>query len=160
MLGTGDRLTVTLKADGTYSAPWIVVKADTIQELGDLVESVESSGLGAHVAQAAKAFEGHYAAGKTLGATPVTPVQAYQPASGAQQPAQQPPAGYGQSQPHQPAQQPGGATQPPPGVQVPTCPHGTKTYKEGAKNGRTWRAFMCPAPKNEPSQCPPEWLKG
>jgi len=31
------------------------------------------------------------------------------------------------------------------------CPHGQMTLKEGA----TWKAWMCPAPKNDPSKCQP-----
>lgn len=31
------------------------------------------------------------------------------------------------------------------------CPHGTMTLKSGA----TWEAWMCPAPKNDPTKCQP-----
>jgi hypothetical protein len=56
----------------------------------------------------------------------------------------------------QPAAAPAGA----PGA-APTCQHGTKLYKTGTspKNGREWSAWFCPAPGNDPTQCPKEWLR-
>jgi hypothetical protein len=44
---------------------------------------------------------------------------------------------------------------------APTCQHGTKLYREGtsAANGRAWRAWFCPAPGNDPTQCAKQWLR-
>jgi hypothetical protein len=44
---------------------------------------------------------------------------------------------------------------------APTCQHGTKLYKEGtsASNGRAWKAWFCPAPGNDPTQCAKQWLR-
>jgi hypothetical protein len=44
---------------------------------------------------------------------------------------------------------------------APTCQHGTKLYKEGtsASNGRPWKAWFCPAPGNDPTQCAKQWLR-
>lgn len=45
--------------------------------------------------------------------------------------------------------------------QAPVCQHGTKLYREGtsASNGRAWKAWFCPAPGNDPTQCKKEWLR-
>lgn len=39
------------------------------------------------------------------------------------------------------------------------CKHGEMVYRTGSKNGRTWKAFMCPSPKDTPDQCSPEFLR-
>ena len=41
---------------------------------------------------------------------------------------------------------------------VPSCAHGPRTAKSGASAKGPWRAWMCPAPKGDPSQCQPEWV--
>lgn len=40
------------------------------------------------------------------------------------------------------------------------CKHGQMQYRTGSKNGRVWRAFMCPTEKGDATQCSPEFLKG
>lgn len=42
---------------------------------------------------------------------------------------------------------------------VPQCQHGAKTAKSGASAKGPWRAWMCPAPKGDPSQCAPDWVR-
>lgn len=37
------------------------------------------------------------------------------------------------------------------------CAHGWMVYKTGEKNGKSWAAYMCPAPKGDPNQCKPVW---
>lgn len=39
------------------------------------------------------------------------------------------------------------------------CKHGEMVYRTGSKNGRTWKAFMCPSPKGTPDQCDVEWIR-
>lgn len=39
------------------------------------------------------------------------------------------------------------------------CKHGEMVYRTGSKNGRTWKAFMCPSPKGTPDQCDAEWIR-
>ncbi|SKR73012.1 hypothetical protein [Mycobacteroides abscessus] len=39
------------------------------------------------------------------------------------------------------------------------CKHGEMVYKTGSKNGRTWKGFFCPSPKDTPDQCSPEFLR-
>lgn len=61
-----------------------------------------------------------------------------------------PAAGGGAAPASAPAAAPGGGR---------TCGHGEMVYKTGAgKNGRNWEAYMCPAPKGDPTQCKPQWL--
>ena len=42
---------------------------------------------------------------------------------------------------------------------VPQCQHGAKTAKTGSSAKGPWRAWMCPAPKGDPSQCAPDWVR-
>ena len=41
---------------------------------------------------------------------------------------------------------------------VPSCAHGPRTGKSGNSVKGPWRAWMCPAPKGDPSQCKPDWV--
>jgi hypothetical protein len=65
---------------------------------------------------------------------------------------------YGQApqMPAAAAPQGGGA----PGA-APVCQHGAKLWREGtsASNGRPWKAWFCPAPGNDPTQCAKEWVR-
>ena len=42
---------------------------------------------------------------------------------------------------------------------VPTCNHGTMTYREGVSAKGPWKAYMCPAPKGAPDQCKAVFIK-
>ncbi|WP_457062776.1 hypothetical protein [Mycobacteroides abscessus] len=46
-----------------------------------------------------------------------------------------------------------------PGGDTRQCKHGEMQYKTGSKNGRTWKGFFCPSPKDTPDQCSPEFLR-
>ena len=39
----------------------------------------------------------------------------------------------------------------------PVCKHGPMTYRSGTKNGKSWSAHFCPAPKGAADQCDPLW---
>ena len=39
----------------------------------------------------------------------------------------------------------------------PTCLHGQRLFKSGAKNGKSWSGWSCPAPRDQ--QCAMEWSK-
>ena len=41
---------------------------------------------------------------------------------------------------------------------VPSCAHGPRQARSGASAKGPWRAWMCSAPKGDPSQCQPEWV--
>ncbi|MER7445008.1 hypothetical protein [Micromonospora avicenniae] len=136
---TRDDFVVSFKPHTGYDAPLLAMKDATAAGLADKVAAAEATALFATIANADKAFKAAYNLGVTLGATPVqhpNTVQAQQAA---------------------PVSAPAG---PPPGMTAPTCPHGTKAWKTGGGNGkREWKAWMCPAPKGAPDQCPPEWVK-
>ncbi len=40
---------------------------------------------------------------------------------------------------------------------APTCPHGTRNYREGKNGAKAWAAWMC-ADALAPDRCEPEWL--
>lgn len=42
---------------------------------------------------------------------------------------------------------------------IPQCQHGPRTAKSGSSAKGPWRAWMCPAPKGDPSQCQPDWVR-
>ena len=42
---------------------------------------------------------------------------------------------------------------------VPQCQHGVKVAKSGTSQKGPWKAWMCPAPKGDPSQCKPDWVQ-
>lgn len=161
-----DKITVTLKADGGYDAPWIVFHAASNAEAADLIGAADASGLWAIVGKASADLKAEYAAGKGLGATPVQ-----SPAAGEQQFYQQPPpaqAQGGYQQPAQAAQQyqappPQTAEQPPPGP-APACPHGPKVFKPNgvSKTGKpysaTWNCSLKVANYRDPNGCPTEWI--
>ena len=41
---------------------------------------------------------------------------------------------------------------------VPQCQHGTKVAKGGTSAKGPWKAWMCPAHKDDPTRCKPEWI--
>lgn len=70
-----------------------------------------------------------------------------------------------------PAQEPWGAPPVPPfqPPQMPAaaqqtgeaCQHGAKVFRSGvsAKNGKEWKAWMCPAKSADPTQCDPQFIR-
>ena len=65
------KITVTIKAHGGYDAPWVVVRGDTPEEVGTLLDGIEGQGLYASVGNAFKAFQAQGLLGAQLGAKPV-----------------------------------------------------------------------------------------
>ncbi|SIC88462.1 hypothetical protein [Mycobacteroides abscessus] len=61
--------------------------------------------------------------------------------------------------PAQPRSNAPAAAQSAPGGDTRQCKHGEMQYKTGSKNGRTWKGFFCPTPKDTPDQCSPEFLR-
>ena len=69
------------------------------------------------------------------------------------------PTGVPQTQTFAPVPPPAtGAPAPANSGQAPTCSHGTKSAKKGNGAKGEWKAWMCPAPKGTPDQCPPAWV--
>lgn len=94
------------------------------------------------------------------------PVAAMPAAAMATRPQEQwgnPPVAPMQQQYQQAPQMPAAAAPAPAGAPgpAPVCQHGQKLYREGVSqaNGRAWKAWFCPAPGNDPTQCAKEWLR-
>lgn len=73
-------------------------------------------------------------------------------AAPAQQPWGQPPVPQFQS-----VQQP----QVPGAVGAPSCHHGTRVFISGVsqKTGNAWKAWACPANRDDPTKCEKEWIR-
>lgn len=41
----------------------------------------------------------------------------------------------------------------------PRCDHGDRVWVTGSSAKGPWKAWMCPAEKNDPTKCKPEWVK-
>lgn len=148
-----EKLTVTIKAHGGHDATWLVIKADSVAEMTDLLDGVANSGISAMVGSAVQAFRAEEMLGSMLGARPVDHPGSYQ---GGGQAAPQ--GGY-----NAPQGAPQGGGSPTPYGDAPTCPHGTKKFLEKPyKNGKpgTWKAWACPAPQGDPSACQLEFIRG
>jgi hypothetical protein len=120
-----DPIIMTFKQSGGYEAPWVVLRATTVEEAKELALRASQEGLFDYVAKAAASF----AATK----------------GGAQAPRQQAPAQTYQAAPQQSAPQGDGRT----------CAHGPMLYKEGynQQKGKAWKGYFCPTPKGTPDQC-------
>lgn len=42
---------------------------------------------------------------------------------------------------------------------APVCSHGPMTYREGNGAKGPWKGYMCPAPKGDPNQCKPVFIR-
>jgi hypothetical protein len=44
---------------------------------------------------------------------------------------------------------------------APSCPHGQREFISGtsAKTGKLWKAWACPADRDDPSKCDKEWIR-
>lgn len=136
---TRDDFVVTFKPHAGYDAPMLAIKDASAPGLHDKIEAARATGLFATIGGADTEFKAAYNLGAGAGATPAVHPSTVQ-----------------QQQQQQPRPQ---AVNSPPGQQAPSCPHGTKLFRSGTKrDGGVWRAWMCPAPKGDPTQCKPEWL--
>ncbi|MEU8086371.1 hypothetical protein AB0B57_22525 [Micromonospora sp. NPDC049101] len=145
MTDTRDDFVISFKPHGGYDSPLIVVKGSTAADVFDKMKSLEASGVTAEIGTFDAALKAAFTLGGGLGATPVA------------HPSTVPATGYAPAAPAAPAAAPAG---PPPGAVAPSCPHGVKAFKTAPPaSGKTWKAWMCPAPKGTPGQCPPEWMK-
>lgn len=128
-------VTVTFKGGIGFQAPWIVIHADSVQDAHDQVS-------GENAALLAALMERTQTAGKHF----VSLAPEFVPAATAVA------TNVVNNAP------PPGATQAP-GGETRTCPHGQMVYRTGEKNGRVWKAYMCPSPKGTPGQCDAQWLR-
>jgi hypothetical protein len=141
MTDNTDKITVTLKADG--SAPWIVLHAASAEEAHSLLGAVYSGeqNLAEHAAAASAVVTLSWSEEKKRhqGNGPVETVTN---------------AVGGQVQAQAAAAPAGGMPN------APTCVHGEMVHRSGEKNGRAWSGWFCPTPKNTPGQCSPQFNKG
>lgn len=141
------RISTTLKAHGGHDATWVVIEAENMAELTDLLTNYSQCGISALVGEAVTMLRAEEALGSILGARPAEHPGNYdRPANAAPQQ-----GGYAP-----PAQQAN------PYGQAPTCPHGTKKFLEkpyrGGKPG-TWKAWACPAPQGDTTACKLDFIK-
>ena len=123
-------VSVTLKAGAGYDAPWIVFRASSAGEVASMMrEAFSNDQLHEVVLKAAQLF------------------RMPQPTPQAAPPQPQPQQNHG-----------GWNSAPqaaPPGMDAPTCPHGTRIYKSGTSARGNWSGWFCPAGRE--SGCKPIW---
>ena len=160
---------LSVKIGEGYDASMLNIKADSPQELVDLLAAVPGV-VAEQVSGAIGALKAiGYAAPLTQAAPAPTvqapvaqaPVQAagftnvQQPTAPYQSPTAQAFSGVTAPQYAAPAAAPAAG----PAGSPPVCQHGVKKYttsKPGAS--RQWKAWMCPSPKGTADQCDPEWI--
>ena len=129
--------TATLKAGKSYEDPWLVVRAESTEELLLLLDALGKTGVVAKTVEVSTELQGVYAAAEgcvapsSVVATPTTPVQ------------------Y-PLVPQAPAVAQNG----------PLCQHGQMVLRNGTKNNRAWSGWFCPTPQGTPDQCSPQFNKG
>lgn len=120
-------VTVTFKAPGGNTAPWIVIHASSVS---DALEQVKGENAPILVELMERTAVANQEFAKQFPNTPAAaPAQAGKPAaaSGA----------------------PGGETR--------SCVHGERIFYAGVTNGKTWEAFFCPLEKGDPNKCKVEY---
>ncbi|MGW6571637.1 hypothetical protein ACWGAN_05600 [Streptomyces sp. NPDC054945] len=141
-------ISVTMKAHSGHDASWVVVKAESLTELVDVLDGYGRSGVSALIGEAVTALRAEEILGAQLGARPVTHPGQYDnaPHNGAQGAAQAPPTP---------------SAGPTPYGNAPTCPHGTKRFLEKPYKNKpgTWKAWACPAPQGTPDACSLEFIR-
>lgn len=151
-MSSGVALQVSPKLpDGTL----INIQGDTIEEFAAHINWViENAQL---VVTAPKALSAAYTVENTAGSTQGQP--AYSGPSEAPSVPYQSTVGTVYEQPAQAPQYQRAPEQPPPNPAAPHCAHGQMQFKTGNGAKGPWKAWMCPAPKGDPSQCSPQWLR-
>lgn len=126
---TPTRIAVTLKAASTTGAPWVIVEGGTAGAVADELETADSDRLIDNTVEAAVRLQKGYA--EKVGDVPATTAPA----------------------------KPAATKDEAPGGESRSCKHGEMVYRTGSTGGKPWRAFMCPAPKGDATQCKPEFLR-
>ncbi|MFC9231067.1 hypothetical protein ACFTZI_19255 [Streptomyces decoyicus] len=138
-------ISVTMKAHGAHDASWVVVKAESLGELTDILDGYTKCGISALVGEAVTALRAEETLGAQLGARPIEHPGNYD---------RNPQAGQAAAPPAQ-------APQATPYGAAPTCPHGQKRFLEKPYKNKpgTWRAWACPAPQGTPDACSLEFIR-
>lgn len=161
------KITVTLKADKGFDAPWVVLSGDTAAEVRDVIGEVEQSGLLVDVGRVANAFKGYATTGGVLGARPTEAPRENTPNTGQNRPSQETNPGWGSPTGGQPQNAPQNGPQRnadgsfnvtdnygnewtydvPNAPSTPRGPAIVKSgiTKSGKHKGETWRKWMDPA---------------
>lgn len=147
-------LSVNFRVSEAPDSPQFTLRASNANELEHL--AADAAQHGAAIGRYLVEFRAGLLAGVGVQA-PQAPTQAAAHAAPAAQPAYAPSAAPAA---HQAVPQHATHAAPQTGANgpAPTCPHGTKVYRSGTKNGRPWAMWACPTPKDTPGQCPPEWV--
>jgi len=134
------KVTLTFKGGSAYDAPWIVVHANDLDDALKQVTLDNAVTLSTLMTQVQKA--GAHFVSQAPTKAPSNNINVAAPA--AQSPS---------SPPHGAVSAPGGESR--------QCRHGEMTFRSGvsAKNGKVWKAFMCPTPQGTADQCEAEWLR-
>jgi hypothetical protein len=155
---TPEDIVVSFRPYDSNSAPTVTVRGKTWPEVADKLGVITEAAAGGALGNAHAALKATYAAAVGLDATPTqSPAaaqQSYQQPNGAQNGYQAPQGGY-----QQPQQQPNSGRPPGP---APQCPHGEKNFVPAGTNasGKAYGAFWgCPAPRNAPDKCRPQWIQ-
>ncbi|SHS89104.1 hypothetical protein [Mycobacteroides abscessus] len=127
------KLVTTLKGGASFTDPWIVLHAESLEETEEFFSEANAKRVAALMERVQNAGKHFVRLGG--GSTPA-------------------PAATAQPQSNVPA-----GAQSAPGGDTRQCKHGEMQYKTGSKNGRTWKGFFCPTPKDTPDQCSPEFLR-
>lgn len=137
------KVVVTLKGGNGYDQSWIVIHAEDAAEAAAQLEDVDS--IKRLIVATRNAERYFHSTGQQQGGA--------QSNGGGQQSRGGDSGGQGRTK-----GRPQGAAQAPDG-EVRYCDHGEMVFKSGTgKNGKPWKAFMCPAPRGS-NQCDPEWLR-
>lgn len=138
---------VTLKHP---TGPWWTIygtAGDIVQQIGQvfphLTQNVGPTDFPAIVAQASAEWA------QLVGATSQTPNQSNSNQGGNS-------GGWGNSGGNNNNNRAANQNQPGPGA-TPQCAHGDRKYVAPA--GASWKAWMCPLPKDAVGKCDPEWIK-
>lgn len=165
-----DRLfTVSLKGQQAHQA-WVVINADTADDLAGAIDALLAEGDGGdsllqQIADANSIYQGVANVanpGATRAPAPAgsdAPTQV--PQAGPTTPARQdsPPAQSSYARRKASAGTGGRGGQKDnevaSGVTPEPCAHGDRTYRDGGR----WKAWFCPSPKGTPGQCEPLWVR-
>jgi hypothetical protein len=149
---TSKSISVTLKAGGGYDMPWIVLYADTPDEMNNLIKGVNDAGLPLTVRLAAQGFQTavqgtpEQAVQAVLGGSPAPAMHGAPVTPG---PGATPGTGVGNYPPAPPM----GDQELPPGLNpaCPTCGGPTKLLVDQKHNPPQWRGYFCQnAPRGGP----------
>lgn len=141
-------ITATLKAGTGYDSPWLVVRADTPDQMVQLLDKVAESGVLAKLVNTSAELIALNNVNAGLGG------KAVQVEAAAGNVTQGPWTQQGTS-PARPAPAP--QAQAAPG---PSCQHGPMTFRQSKPGAaKVWKGYFCPTPQGTPDQCPPQFIR-